>query len=112
MLKNILTWAFLCITAPFVCSHEISIPDSIEDYISTHFLDEVVVKASSTINKTDGKVIRPNKEIRRGSVCKDIFQSTFFSAVDVRGKHIGATLERASFYHCKSNVDKIHQSRY
>ena len=43
-------------------------PDSIEYSISTHLLDEVVVKASPIINKTDGKVIRPNKETLRTSV--------------------------------------------
>ena len=60
-------WAFLCTTAPFVCSQETSTPDSIEYSISTHLLDEVVVKASSIINKTDGKIIRPNKEMLRTS---------------------------------------------
>lgn len=58
-------WAFLCATALFVCSQEISTPDSIEYSISPRLLDEVVVKASSTINKTDGKVIRPDKEMLR-----------------------------------------------
>lgn len=67
MLKNIFMWAFLCTTAPFVCSQETSTPDSIEYSISTHLLDEVVVKALPTINKTDGKVIRPNKEMLRTS---------------------------------------------
>ena len=67
MLKNIFTWAFLCTTAPFVCSQETSTPDSIEYSISTHLLNEVVVKASSIINKTDGKIIRPNKEMLRTS---------------------------------------------
>ena len=42
-------------------------PDSIEYSISTHLLDEVVVKASPVINKTDGKIIRPNKEMLRTS---------------------------------------------
>ena len=60
-------WAFLCTTAPFVCSQETSTPDSIEYSISTHLLDEVVVKASSIINKTDGKIIRSNKEMLRTS---------------------------------------------
>ena len=67
MLRNIFMWAFLCTTAAFVCSQEISTPDSIEYSIPTHLLDEVVVKASSTINKTDGKIIRPNKEMLRTS---------------------------------------------
>ena len=43
MLKDIFMWAFLCTTAPFVCSRKTSPPDSIEDSISTHLLDEVVV---------------------------------------------------------------------
>ena len=60
-------WAFLCTTAPFVCSQETSTPDSIEYSISPHLLDEVVVRASSIINKTDGKIIRPNKEMLRTS---------------------------------------------
>ena len=67
MLKNIFMCAFLCTTAPFVCSQETSTPDSIEYSISTHLLDEVVVKVSAISNKTDGKIIRLNKEMRRTS---------------------------------------------
>ncbi|MBD5321445.1 MAG: TonB-dependent receptor [Bacteroides sp.] len=58
-------WAFLCATAPFLCSQGIDATDSIEYSISPHLLEEVVVKASSTIGKTDGKVIRPSKEMLR-----------------------------------------------
>ena len=63
MLKHLLMWAFLCTTAPFVCSQEVSVPDSIGHSIPTHMLEEVIVKAAPAINKTDGKVIRPNKEM-------------------------------------------------
>ncbi|MDE6491293.1 MAG: TonB-dependent receptor [Muribaculaceae bacterium] len=61
-------WALLCSTASFAYSHDIYTTDSISedsiDYsISPLFLNEVVVTASPIINKTDGKIIRPNKEI-------------------------------------------------
>ena len=65
MLKHLFMWAFLCATAPFVRSQNTSAPDSTDYSISPQLLDEVVVKASSTINKTDGKVIRPTKEMLR-----------------------------------------------
>ena len=61
-------WALICAAAPFVCAQETTTHDSIEFSISTQLLEEVVIKASPIVNKTDGKVIRPNKETLRTSV--------------------------------------------
>lgn len=58
-------WAFICSTVLAVCAHEINSLDSIENSISPQRLQEVVVKASPIINRTDGKVLRPNKEMLR-----------------------------------------------
>lgn len=65
-------WALICTTAPFACPHESvmtdSIPsDTLEYSISPQFLSEIVVTASPVINKTDRKVIRPDKETLRSS---------------------------------------------
>lgn len=65
-------WALLCATAPFACPQESvmtdSIPsDTLEYSISPQFLSEIVVTASPVINKTDRKVIRPDKETLRSS---------------------------------------------
>ncbi|MDE7472186.1 MAG: hypothetical protein K2M68_01225 [Muribaculaceae bacterium] len=60
-------WAFICTTAPLVCANQPTDIDSIESSISPLLLDVVVVKASPVINKTDGKVIRPDKEMLRMS---------------------------------------------
>lgn len=65
-------WALLCATAPFACPQGSvmtdSIPsDTLEYSISPQFLSEIVVTASPVINKTDRKVIRPDKETLRSS---------------------------------------------
>ncbi|MDE6125399.1 MAG: TonB-dependent receptor [Muribaculaceae bacterium] len=60
-------WAFLCATAHFVCAQETNRPDSVEYSVSPRLLEEVVVKASPVINRTDGKVIHPDKEMLRTS---------------------------------------------
>ncbi|MDE5641943.1 MAG: hypothetical protein K2I56_00460 [Muribaculaceae bacterium] len=60
-------WAFLCAAAPFVYSQETCATDSTEYSDYPRLLEEVVVKASPTVNRTDGKVIRPGKEALRTS---------------------------------------------
>ncbi|MDE5635854.1 MAG: TonB-dependent receptor, partial [Muribaculaceae bacterium] len=65
-------WALVCTTAPIVCSHNTFHPpstnyDSIEYIISPQLLDEVVVKTSPIINKSDRKIIRPDIETLRTS---------------------------------------------
>lgn len=65
-------WVLLCATAPFACPQESVMTDSIPSdtlvfSISPQFLSEIVVTASPVINKTDRKVIRPDKETLRSS---------------------------------------------
>ena len=65
-------WALLCATAPSACPQEyvmtVSIPPGTSEYsISPQILSEIVVTASPVINKTDRKVIRPDKETLRSS---------------------------------------------
>lgn len=60
-------WAFICATAPVAYSYELPANDSIEYSISPTLLDEIIVKASPVINKTDRKVIRPDKDILQSS---------------------------------------------
>ena len=63
MLRYLFMWALLCTTALFVCSQEISTPDSIDNSIPSHSLEELTVKASPGVNTTDGKVIRPTSDM-------------------------------------------------
>ena len=60
-------WAFICTTAPLVCAYDYISTDTIDSTDQHHQLDEIVVKVSPVINKTDGKVIRPDKEMLRTS---------------------------------------------
>lgn len=65
-------WALVCAAAPFACPQESvmtgSIPsDTLEYSISPQFLSEIVVTASPVINRTDRKVIRPDKGTLRSS---------------------------------------------
>lgn len=67
MLKQFFMWALICTTAPFVCAQKYNSVDSIdcdtiESSIQSRLLNEIVVKAATTIHKNDRKVIRPNKE--------------------------------------------------
>lgn len=72
MPRQLAMWALLCATAPFACPQEYvmtdSIPsDTLEYPISPQILSEIVVTAYPVINKTDRKVIRPDKETLRSS---------------------------------------------
>lgn len=72
MLRQLSMWARLCATAPFACPQEPITTDSItsapsEYSMSPQLLNEIVVTASPIINKTDRKVIRPNKELIQSS---------------------------------------------
>lgn len=67
MLKKYIMWALLCATAPIMCAQKAATDDSIcsdstEYSIPPQLLNEVVVTATPVINKTDRKVIRPQKE--------------------------------------------------
>lgn len=72
MSRSLSMWALLCAAAPSACPQESvmtdSIPsDALEYQISPQFLSEIVVTASHVINKTDRKIIRPDKETLRTS---------------------------------------------
>lgn len=71
MFRQFLMWAFICATAPAMYSNNIESPatetDSTEYSISPLILDEITVKATPVINKTDRMLIRPDKEILRTS---------------------------------------------
>ena len=63
-------WAFLCATAPAVCSQtgvcDNSTPcDTAEYAINPQLLDEITVTVQPVINKSDRKIIRPGKETVR-----------------------------------------------
>ena len=65
-------WAFLCATAPFVCSQTTTpsnpiTEDSIEYSLPPQLLDEITVQAAQVSDRTDEKTIRPNKEMLRTS---------------------------------------------
>lgn len=82
-------WALLCATAPFACPQESvstdSIPsDTLEYSILPQFLSEIVVTASPVINKTDRKVIRPDKETLRSSANGiDLLRKLRFARISV-----------------------------
>ena len=67
MFRQFFMWALICSTAPVVCSQNstdlLSIDSDTAEYsISPRLLDEIVVKAAPVINKSDRKIIRPDKE--------------------------------------------------
>lgn len=72
MLRQLAVWALLCTAVPFACPQktidaDTIASDAIEYSISPQLLNEIVVTASSVINTTDRKIIRPNKEISQSS---------------------------------------------
>lgn len=72
MFRKLIMWACVCATAPFMCAQNtgeniIMDCDTVECLISERLLDEVVVRASPVINKTDRKIIRPDGETLRMS---------------------------------------------
>ena len=70
MLRYFSMWALICLTAPSAysqnCDETCAIDcDSIEYSISPKFLDEVMVTASPVTNKSDRKIVRPDKVMLR-----------------------------------------------
>ncbi|MDE7144228.1 MAG: hypothetical protein K2N76_05460 [Muribaculaceae bacterium] len=55
-------WASICATAPVAYHSETAYADTTEYSSLIKNLDEIIVRSSPIINKTDRKIIRPDKE--------------------------------------------------